>query len=66
MICKRGHGKFFQTNFIQQDGTIKIKCDYIMGYKMKGDSGTRVILCGDLKIGDSLPITYIALTEISI
>lgn len=65
MVCKRGHSIWHQTNFVI-DGKLKKRCDYIMGYKLRGDSLTKVIFCGELPLGESLPPTYISLTELSI
>lgn len=62
LTCKRGHGNWFIQNIIQPSGKIKKCCTYIMGYKMKGDSGTRVVFCCDAK--GSLPSGYIPLTEL--
>jgi len=56
MICKRGHGKWFQTKRVGRKTKF---CDYIMGYKMKGDQGTRVIYCGDLRKGSKIPDGWI-------
>lgn len=63
MTCKREHGDWFLETFIKPDGSKKECCTYIMGYKMIGDSGTNVIMCCDLKVGDKLPETYLPLTE---
>ena len=62
MTCKRGHSKWFEQGFILLDGKIKKCCTFIMGYKMKGDSGTDVVFCCDVK--DNLPSGYMSLTEI--
>jgi len=33
-------------------------CDFILGYKMVGDSGTSVLYCGDLPEGRTIPAEY--------
>lgn len=63
MTCKRGHGKWFQIKRILSNGKTKKHCDFIMGYKMKGDSGTVAITCSDLRKGKKLPEGIIPLTE---
>jgi len=48
--CKRGHGAFFLS---LRDG--KDFCEYILGYRMEGDSDTKVLYCGDLPIEKPFP-----------
>lgn len=65
-MCKRGHSKWHLASFIQLDGSVKKKCDYILGHKMNEGKGNRTVMCGDLPIGESLPSGYMALTELAI
>lgn len=59
MVCKRGHGKHFQTKLPKQR---KLWCDYILAYRQKEEtSGGRALFCGDLPIGEEIPIGYVAL-----
>ncbi len=62
-MCKRGHSDWHQVKYA---GKKRKRCDYIMGYKMRGDSRTKVIFCGDLKKGAKLPATYIPLAEVGL
>ncbi len=64
MVCKRGHSTKMEQKFVLPNGKTRKKCTYIMGYKMKGDQGTRVIFCGDMK--DKLPVGYIPLDNTNI
>lgn len=59
MVCKRGHGKHFQTKLPKQR---KLWCDYILAYRQKEDaSGGNALYCGDLPIGEEFPVDYVAL-----
>jgi len=57
--CKRGHSTWHKQRFVQANGKIKIKCDYIIGYRLKEGQGSKqTIICGDLPIGSPMPKDY--------
>ena len=63
LTCKRGHGNWFMMKRVGRKTKF---CEYIMGYTMKGDSGTHTIYCGGLRKNAKLPKGYISLTEVTV
>lgn len=64
MVCKRGHGKHFQTKLPKQR---KLFCDYILAYRQKEDtSGGNALFCGDLPIGEEIPKDFVPLGNLQI
>jgi len=65
--CKRGHSTWHKTRFITDRNKIKIKCDYIIGYRLvEGKGSKQSLMCGDLPIGKPLPTGYTAVGEIEV
>jgi len=49
------------------EGKIKNKCDYIIGYRLKEGKGSeQSLICGDLPIGKPLPKGYTPVGEIQL
>jgi len=50
-----------------ENGKIKIKCDYIIGYRLvEGKGSKQSLICGDLPIGESLPREYTAIGDVTL
>ncbi len=65
--CKRGHSTWHKSRIVQANGKIKIKCDYIIGYRLvEGKGSHQSLMCGDLPIGKELPRDYSPVGEIAI
>lgn len=59
MVCKRGHGAYFQIKLVGRKTKF---CDYILAYRQReGKIHDSVLYCGDLRKGSKIPKGYIEL-----